>query len=486
MIRSLPSVVCAVFLLSAHAAAAKPRVAILRIEGDASGEVREAVSEALGGKELTLVASKEVNRAAEKVGEPADYTELEFRTLASELAADAVIAGKLDKAGATKTLKFRLFIRKQMAKGFTVSFKDPASEKFRTLLHDKVLDRFATAGLGEGGEAAEARPPRNAAPDAEVRPVKKAKPDDDRPVKKAKPDDEDAADAAEPEPAPARPGKVAAAAVETRAEPRAAAARTPPAPIARVALGASLVDRSYTFEASNIVGKPNNYAGSAPGVRFEAEVYPTAYTNPSGALANLGVAIAYDRSFGLTAPTLTAGTTVPVKQSSYAIGLRYRWAIGAAATPPTLTFGLGFAKRLFSPDRSGLTDPAVIDSVLRDSPNTNYSLVDPGATFRMPVTARIAVALGVEGLIVLDAGGIQSNSSYGQATVFGVQGLAAVEIQVTRRFVVRLAGEFSQIGYAFTGIGARSGNVDGDPTTKDVSGLTDRAIGGSATLGVVY
>ena len=211
-----------------------------------------------------------------------------------------------------------------------------------------------------------------------------------------------------------------------------------------------------------------------------------AYTNPSGALAPVGIAIAYDQSFGLTAPTLATGTTVPVKQRSYAVGLRYRWAIGAAPAPPTLTFGLGFGKRLFSPDRSGLTDPAVIDSVLRDSPNTNYALVDPGATFRLPVTARIAVALGARGLIVLDSGGIQSNSSYGQATVFGAEGLAAVEIQVTPRFVVRLAGEFTQIGYAFTGIGARSGNVDGDPTTKDVAGLTDRSIGGSATLAVVY
>ena len=96
------------------------------------------------------------------------------------------------------------------------------------------------------------------------------------------------------------------------------------------------------------------------------------------------------------------------------------------------------------------------------------------------------LALGARGLSVLDSGGIQSTSSYGQATVFGAEGLAAVEIQVTPRFVVRLAGEFTQIGYAFTGIGARSGNVDGDPTTKDVAGLTDRSIGGSATLAVVY
>jgi len=332
MTRSLPLVVCAVFLLSAHAAAAKPRVAILRIEGDASGELRDAVSEALGGRDLTLVASKDVNRAADKVGEPAAFTELELRALAIELAADAVIAGKLDKAGAIKKLKLRLYIGKQMAKGFTVSFKDPTSDKFRSMLHDKVLDRIANAGLGEASDA--------------------------RPVKKAKADDEQATDDAEPDPAPASPGKTVAAApagAQTRAapEPPAAPARRPNPPIARVALGASLVDRSYTFDARNIVGKPNNYAGSAPGVRFEAEVYPMAYTNPSGALAPVGIAIAYDQSFGLTAPTLATGTTVPVKQRSYAVGLRYRWAIGAAPAPPTLTFGLGFGKRLFSPDRSG-------------------------------------------------------------------------------------------------------------------------------------
>ena len=62
--------------------------------------------------------------------------------------------GKLDKVGSSKTLKFRLFVRKKMAKGFTVSFKDAKSEKFRSLLHDKMIDKIG-AHYYAGGSLAE-------------------------------------------------------------------------------------------------------------------------------------------------------------------------------------------------------------------------------------------------------------------------------------------------------------------------------------------
>src|SRR5215468_4229288 len=96
-------------LLAGHTASAKPKVALTQIEGDASGDVRDAVAEALEGKELSLIASREVNRAVDKLvdklGDLSDLTEKDFKKLASELDADAVVAGKLDKVGSAKTLK---------------------------------------------------------------------------------------------------------------------------------------------------------------------------------------------------------------------------------------------------------------------------------------------------------------------------------------------------------------------------------------------
>ncbi|HMG21875.1 MAG TPA: hypothetical protein VK607_11175, partial [Kofleriaceae bacterium] len=124
---------CAGCFLLSHTASAKPKVALTQIEGDASGDVRDAVAEALEGKELALIGSREVNRAVDKLGDLADLTEKDFKKLAGELEADAIVAGKLDKVGTAKTLRFRLFVHKKMAKGFTVSFKDAKSEKFRSM-----------------------------------------------------------------------------------------------------------------------------------------------------------------------------------------------------------------------------------------------------------------------------------------------------------------------------------------------------------------
>lgn len=245
------------------------------------------------------------------------------------------------------------------------------------------------------------------------------------------------------------------------------------------------MQRSYSFSSSDVTGKPIDTSEAAPGVAFDAEMYPVAYMGRTGSLANLGIAIDYGRSFGATVPTVGTATA-QVVQSRYEVGLRYRWVIGASPAPPTLTFGLGFGKRLFSPDRSGIADPAVLDALGRNAPNTNYEIVDPGATLRWPVSPRIALSLGASGLVVLDSGGIQSASSYGGGRVFGAELVAGAEVMLGRRFVVRVAADFVQIGFAFDGTGARSNGLDGNAATEEVSGLTDRAIGGSATLGVVY
>src|SRR5262245_22179434 len=81
MTRALALVSSAAFLLWSHAASAKPKVALTQIEGDASGDVRDAVAEALEGKELALIGSKEVNRAVDKLGDLADLTEKDLKKL---------------------------------------------------------------------------------------------------------------------------------------------------------------------------------------------------------------------------------------------------------------------------------------------------------------------------------------------------------------------------------------------------------------------
>src|ERR1700755_1672050 len=151
-----------VCLAFSNAAWAKPKVALTAIDGDASGDVHDAVAEALEGKEVSLIGSREVNRAVDKLGDAGELTEKDLRKLSVELEADAIVIGKLDKASGAKPLKFRIYAHKKMAKGFTVSFKDAKSAKFQAVLHDKILDKIGVAP-GSGGDedadaAADAKP----------------------------------------------------------------------------------------------------------------------------------------------------------------------------------------------------------------------------------------------------------------------------------------------------------------------------------------
>ena len=486
MTRPLAFVTCVILMLSAGAAWAKPRVAVTQIEGDTTGEIRAAVAEAIEGKELALVGSKEVNRAVDKLGELANLTEKDFRALAAELDADAIVAGKLDKSGATKTLKFRLYVHKKMAKGFTVSFKDARSDKFRSALHEKMLDRI---GANPGSSEDDAKPVTQpaavdepakpvaeaAGPTSPATPATPAKPVDAKPDAAAVPHTAEAKQVATADPAPAGP--------DAGVAKRAGWARPANLAAARADLGVSAVQRSFAFQTADFANKPrDNSLALGVGLRIEGEVYPLMFTSQTGTLTNLGVGFGYDKTFGLSIATATAGSTAPVTQSSFAIGLRYRWAFGDTPRSATLVFGLDYGQREFSPQRGGLA-AADAAAIARDNPATTCVVIDPSARFRYPVTPRFAVSLGVTGLVVADAGDILNADSYGQATAYGVQGVAALDVLLGKRFVVRVAGEFSQVAFQFKGNGTLS-NPDGNAT--EVTGMTDRSLGGSATFAVVY
>jgi hypothetical protein len=563
MIRALALICCAASLLVSPDASAKPsRVALTQIEGDTSGDVHDAVAEALEGKELALIASREVNRAVDKLGDLSDLTEKDFKKLANELEADAIVAGKLDKVGSARTLKFRLYVHKKMAKGFTVSFKDAKSEKFRTMLHDKILDKIGVTGAGAGDDDDDARPARKKKPaddeedpvarkdrkakkgkdakvdadDEDARPAKKtraAKADDDdakpakkkpdadddaKPAKKKpdadddakpakkKPDADDRAagdDDAKPRPAdddeaPRKAKKRVAAAdddaeVEATAAPIAEPARGANRAGIRLDIGASVLQHSFKFNTVQLPQRPRDTVLSpVPGARLDGEIYPLALTGSQGALAALGLGFEYDRTFSLKikATDNTAGATptsvsVPVKQGHYSIGLRYRLAFGKTETSPTLTLGAGYSKQMFSVDLSAAgTNDTLRTTLKQNTPETLYTMLDPSAMFRMPVTRRVAFALGGRAMIITGAGPIQSMSSYGRARVYGAEGIAALDVVLGQHLGLRFSGEFSQIGYSFLGSGALT-DLDGNKM-PDVGGLADRTIGGAATLTVLY
>jgi hypothetical protein len=558
-------------------------VALTQIEGDASGDVRDAVADALDGKELSLIGSREVNRAVDKLGDLADLTEKDFKKLATDLEVDAIVAGKLDKVGTARTLKFRLFVHKKMAKGFTVSFKDAKSEKFKSMLHDKMIDKIGLPAGDDAGGDDDARPAKKAkakadarddddavatrkdkksakkakggdtGDDEDARPAKKPKvkvdakgddedarpakvargargddedarpakaakadakanDDDARPAKKAKAGDDDARSAAGDEDArPARKAPADDEEVPRKAKKKVAAAddgeeveagvvataepqRGANLAAIRLDVGGSLVQRSFKFNSNikNNLGPKNVALSPVPGAHLAGELYPLAFSSPRGALAGLGLGVDYDKTLKLnlvaTNPNMAnASFTVPVKQSNYSIGARYRFAFGQAMTSPTLTLGVGYGKRLFSPDASRVTDAVARQSVLRDTPATSYTVIDPGLSIRIPVTRMVAFSAGGRGLIITSAGPIQSPTSYGRAKVYGIDGQAAVDVVFGSHVGLRFSGELTQVGFSFLGgMSTLANTLDNDAGSRDVGGLADRSLGGAITLAVLY
>lgn len=492
MTRPLALVVCVAFLGWSGVAWAKPKVALTPFDGDGAGDVRDAVAQALDGKELSVIGNRDVNRAIDKLGAGLDLAEKDLKRLATDLEADAVITAKLEKAGATKSLKFKLYVHKKVVKGFTVSFKDIKSEKFRSALRDKIADKIATTPLDEEDKLAKKKPadeakPKPAEPAAKpAEPAAKPAPDAGDALAKPTPDAKATsdvaiaptaatgdADASKQVAVAATPAPASAATVTAHAAP----VRSANLAAARVDVGVSMAQRSFSFNANAGSAQKNTTLSLAPGARVEAELYPLAILRPGGMLANLGLGGNYDQTFGLdVAASSQPNMTTTVTQTRYSIGLRYRHAFGSAPTSATIVGGVGFGKRTFRPDLGKLAGQAATD-VARDTPETDYTIIDPGVTFRKPITPRIAVSLGARGLLITSAGAIADGDSYGDSTVYGADVVAAAEYLFAKRFVARLAAEFTQIGFSFDGNGALASGV---------AGLTDRSIGGTASVAVVY
>ncbi len=470
--------------LGVHAAQAKPKtVALPPIEGDANGSVGTAVVDALDGDQLTMLSSKMVTRAVDKLGYAGELTDKQAKKLAGELEADVVIQGTLARDGKHKVLHFKLLVRGKKARGFKVTFNNPKSENFKTRLRDKMIERLDGERAASADDTADADDADDDGPKKKPKKTAKVDPDEDdasadedqdepvkkKPKKKKKKkssDDEDVDDEGEDE------------------EPVLVSPHTANRAAIRVDVGISAQNRTLAFtQRSNFPEGPSPYTNSlVPGARIEGELYPFAFANPNSVAAGLGVAGEFDRTLLLTLHT-TAEPSVPVKaiQQHWSIGARFRILFGNKPTSASVTLGAGFGSRSWTAKRSVL-----MNQLSLDVPDTKYSLIDPGLSFRIPVAPTVALLVGGKALIITDAGPIQEPDSYGRAKVFGVSAQAGVDILLGSRFAVRLVAEFVQIGFSFTGTGAMSNARDRDPMTQDIGGASDRSLGAAATFAVRY
>ncbi len=253
---------------------------------------------------------------------------------------------------------------------------------------------------------------------------------------------------------------------------------------ARIDVGMSLIARHLTYNASpTAVDMPEPYK-NAPnaGAIVTGEVFPLAFSNRNGPAAGLGIAGEFNDTVGLKLrPAAGSSSLLPVTQHDYGIGIVYRYVIGPKVTSPSVQLGIGYGSREFAAQRSKLM-PGDTDNL----PDVDYKFFYPALDVRIPFARPVALVFGVKTWLARSAGPIQDPAQYGQTTVTAIDGYIGLDVTFMKRFALRLAGQYTQVGMAFKGNGALTNGGTGDPTMKDVGGATDKYYGGFLSLGVIY
>jgi len=245
----------------------------------------------------------------------------------------------------------------------------------------------------------------------------------------------------------------------------------------RVDVGLSMTSRYLDFTSRSFAGAPPSLQSRAPGVRVAGELYPLVFSDPHSPWARLGIAGTYDQSLGLTlVQAANPFVAIPADQHQWSLGARYRLPTGGAMSP-TVTFALDYGERAFLVDRT---------RGMADTPDVDYAGFLPGADVRAPITRRIAVVAGARLLLLTSAGDIATNQQYGHMHVTGGSAMTGIDVTLATHVALRLTGEIAQLGMSFDGSGQMTTNRDGDPTTVDVGGATDRYYSGSVTVAAYY
>jgi len=502
---SLVSLVC--LAIPVHAVAKpKPKIAVAPLAGDPDNQVAQAVADALAGKDFVVVGPREVSRERKKLGLSDELDPKDTRRLMTKLDVVALVDGKVAKAGKKRSLHLEVHRRGKPEAGFTIEFKSTSSDSFRRGVHEEVVKKLDGAAeyraddddsarrlaVRPADDDAAARRPRKSLADDDAaarRPRKSLADDDDaaRRPRKSLADDDDATrrKRAGDEPASERKKRVARTdddepAVRKRKGRKPADEEAAPQVVARIGAGGLVAQRRLTWDVRGGLTQaqiPPRVITTAGAARVEGELYPFALGNPSSALAGLGLAGAYDKTFGLSIKIPNQTVRAPIDQAHYAVGARYRFGVGEAST---IALGVDYMRRHYIADRSGLM------AAVLDAPDVDYTAIVPGIAARVPVSPAVAIFGDLDGMLLLDTGPIQKTASYGPATVYGLDVVGGVDIALAKQIGLRIALEYSQINFAFNGKGMMASLRDNDATTQDVMGATDRSIGVTATLGLMY
>jgi len=247
-------------------------------------------------------------------------------------------------------------------------------------------------------------------------------------------------------------------------------------PITQAALwldaGAAFARRTLSWDYGPGMGMgPPGVGTAAAAGAIEGELYPWAFSTLRGGGAALGVFGDFGYTVGLGIAVPGTNVTAPIKDGHYSIGARYRVAFGSSS----IAFGAAYWRRWYIADRSGLMMATQLDM-----PDVDYTAIAPGAVARFAAAPKVGVVIAVDVPLMLDAGPISKGTSYGPADVLAFDVLAGVQISLAPHYALQLRGDFNQVGLSFAAK-AQSGAA-----VRGVTSATDRSMGLTATLGILY
>lgn len=474
---SLCAVVMVLGLVAADARADGRRVAVLEFEGAKADEWQKAVT-GLIGRRHDVVPARTFQKTARRL-RARDLSERNVARVSSALDIDGVIEGYVEREDGRYVLRLRL---REGATGktvrkFTLRMSSP---RFKSKTKRQLTEKLDAAIVD--------LPPLDEVPpgvDEDDWDVDDEDEDDfeeeapsDREEVRSRRDDED--------PTEVRAERAERDASDDRDDVPRKGGREFRSRAMLVSVGASAVGRNLSFTSAEYLAdaSPAGYKGPlVPSLLVSAELYPLAFdASRKGGAAGVGVGFVYEKAAPFETQLSGAmDITMPTTYQRWGVSARYRHLFGSKPTSPSMVISAGYNKMEFTFDQS-----QVPMNIIVDIPNVAYTYYDPGLAFRLPVG--VSAALTAEGkfLLVTTAGEITNADQYGTAKITGFDVDVGLEYRVGANLMVRLAGRYAAMGYAFDGSGEETNNRDGAPDTQDVGGALDKYVGGYLSAGYMF
>src|SRR5690242_5728760 len=110
-----PLVIAIALAVASGTAFAKPKVAIVPLEGDSDGNAQDAITDALGD-DVDVAGPKSVGRAIDKLGLDTEMSDKDLKKLSSELEVDDIVRGTLTSKDGKQIIHFKLFVKGKKVK----------------------------------------------------------------------------------------------------------------------------------------------------------------------------------------------------------------------------------------------------------------------------------------------------------------------------------------------------------------------------------